>query len=79
MGLFSSLIDAITGSGSTASTDPKETQITERNDEIRVRNSDVIIDHGAKTHDTVWSNTTVNVNTGETKSNEGAHGPNFKP
>ncbi len=74
MGLFSDLMDSILGSSS----DPKATSVTHDGDEIRVRNSDVIIDHDKGTHDTVWSNTTVNVNTGHTSSNEGSHGPNFK-
>lgn len=79
MGLFSDLMDAIFSSGGSASSDPKRTSVTESDNEIRVRNSDVIIDHGSGKHDTVWSNTTVNTSTGATKSNEGTHGPNFKP
>ncbi len=75
MGLFSDLFDAILGSDS----DPKGTRITEDdNGNIRVRNSDVIIDHDNGTHDTIWSNTNVNINTGKTSFDEGAHGPNFK-
>ncbi|HNP23440.1 MAG TPA: hypothetical protein PKM63_17355 [Panacibacter sp.] len=78
MGLFSDLMDAIFSSGSSASSDPKGTQITESDNEIRVRNSDVIVDHGSGKHDTVWSNTTVNTSTGESKFGEGAHGPNYQ-
>jgi hypothetical protein len=74
MGLFSDLLSSITGSSS----DPKATQITHDGEEIRVRNTDVIIDHEQGKHDTVWSNTTVNVNTGQSSFDEGAHGPNFK-
>ncbi len=78
MGLFSSLIDALSSNGDKVSSDPKTTSVTERDGNITVRNSDVIVNHSEGNHDTVWSNTTVNVNTGQTSSNEGAHGPNFK-
>lgn len=75
MGLFSDLLDSILGSSS----DPKATSVSQNGDEVRVRNADVIIDHDKGTHDTVWSNTTVNVNTGQSSSDEGSHGSNFKP
>lgn len=74
MGFISDLLDAITGSTS----DPKVTSITENDGDIRVHNGSVIVDHNTGTHDTVWSNTHVNVNTGQTSFDEGGHGPNFK-
>lgn len=70
MSLLSSLF------GGNSSSDSK-TRVSEKNDEVRVRNSSVVYDRDSGKHDTVWSNTTVNVNTGEAKYNEGAHGPNY--
>jgi len=71
MGLFSDLFGKNTGS------DPK-TRVTHDGKEVRVRNSNVIYDRSSGKHDTAWSNTTVNVNTGKSTSSEGAHGPNFQ-
>lgn len=74
MGLFSFLF----GSEDDYGSDPKKTRVTHDGENINVRNSDVIYDRETGKHDTVWSNTTVNVNSGESKFGEGAHGPNYK-
>ena len=76
MGLFNNILDSISGK---SSSDPKETSVTYKDGNVRVHNADVIIDHNTGTHDTVWSNTNVDGNTGKTSFDEGAHGPNFKP
>ncbi len=78
MGFISDLLDSIMGDGHSGSSDPKVTTNTNNGDEVRVRNSDVVVNHDTGKHDTIWSSTTVNVNTGEAKSSEGGHGPNFK-
>lgn len=78
MGVISDILDSIFGGGSTGSTDPKSTEYSEKDDNIRVRNSDVIIDHDNKSHSTIWSTTDVNTKTGDATVREGGHGENFK-
>lgn len=77
MGVFDDILGAIFGSGSTGSTDSKSTEVTWNDDEIKVRNTSVIVDHGNKSHDTIWSTTEINPKTGDTTVKEGGHGGNF--
>ncbi len=77
MGLFDDIVNLITGDGNKASIDSKSTEVKWDDDEIKVRNSSVIVDHGNKTHDTVWSTTEINPKTGDITVKEGGHGGNF--
>lgn len=72
MGLF----DFLFGSNESSS-DPK-TRVTYSEDKVTVRNSDVIYDRETGKHDTVYSKTTVDLKTGDSKYEEGAHGPNYQ-
>jgi len=78
MGLFSDFISTIFGSDANVSTDPKATSVNNNGESISVRNTSVIIDHDAGTHDTVFSKSSVDLKTGQSKYEEGSHGPHFK-
>lgn len=78
MGIIDDLVSSIEGKGNRASVDNKVTTTTEKPDgNVEVRSSTAVVDHTEGTHDTAWSKTSANVNSGETKSAEGGHGPNF--
>ncbi len=78
MGLIGDILGEILGNGQTGSSDPKPTRVENNDQEVRVRNSDVVVNHTTGRHDTIWSNTSVNLNTGEVKVSEGTHGPNYQ-
>jgi hypothetical protein len=78
MGNIDNVVKDIQDKGNKPSVDNKNTTTTEKPDgTVEVRNSTAIVDHTEGTHDTVWNKTSTNVNTGESKIQEGAHGPNF--
>lgn len=78
MGVFDDIINAITGSGSHGSTDSKTPEYRESDSHASIRQHSVIVDHDNKCHDTIWSKTTVDLDTGQSKSEEGGHGPHFQ-
>ena len=79
MGLFDFLFGDGNSDGKNYDSDSK-TRVSEDGDSVHVRNTSVIYDadSNSKNHDTAWSNTHYNTNTGEWSHNEGAHGPNYK-
>lgn len=72
MGLF----DFLFGS-SDSSSDPKTRVTISDDDKMTVRNTDIIYEKSSGKHDTVFSKTTVDLKTGDTNYEEGAHGPNY--
>lgn len=78
MGVISDILDSILGSGNEGSVHTK-TDVKENDDgDIRVRNAAYISTDGTDKHSTIFSNTTSNINTGETSFKEGGHGENFQ-
>ncbi|MBS1521308.1 MAG: hypothetical protein JST50_09940 [Bacteroidetes bacterium] len=58
--------------------EPKTSYTVDDSGTHSVRNSDVVVNHNSGGHDTMWSNSSVNGQTGAANYNEGAHGPDFK-